>query len=96
MDICSVCKNNQKDDNYVSFVHKWHLYNGYSKSAYPRHFCSKECLNIFEKQYRCNHCNIIIYDWVEYKKAEDGFTYCNDQDEITVGNKPCYYLVFKK
>ena len=54
------------------------------------------CLNIFEKEYRCNHCNIIIYDSTEYKKAEDGFTYCNDEDELTVGNKPCYQILFEK
>jgi hypothetical protein len=91
-----MCKENKTDHTYISYVHKLHLYNGYAKVEYQRYFCSKECLDIFEKKFRCNHCHIVTYDDLEYKTGEDGFTYCNDENELTIGDKPCYQILFEK
>jgi hypothetical protein len=91
--ICDMCKNKNPDEPYVSMVHKWRPYGGYSEGVYPRYFCSKECLAFYEKEYRCNHCHIVKYDGVKYKKGKDGMVYCYDELELTIGEKPCYYLV---
>ncbi len=90
---CNICKNNNQNENFFSMVHKWREYGGYSKNLYPRYFCSAECLEIFEQDFRCNHCHIVTYEWNDYKKGPDGMTYC-DNDELTIGDKPCYYLKF--
>jgi hypothetical protein len=87
---CTICDNDYKNEEFVSMVHKWRQYGGYSEYSYPRFFCSKECLDIFEKDFRCNHCHILKYDHVEYKKGDDGMSYCNDESEITINDKPCY------
>ncbi len=92
--ICNNCKKNHKNENYVSMVHKWREYGGYSKYSYPRYFCSIDCLEHFEQEFRCNHCHIVRYDWIEHKKGPDGFTYCNDENELTVGDVPCYNIRF--
>ncbi len=86
---CTLC-NYISDSNYILYVHKWREYGGYSKNSYARYFCSKECLNNYENNYKCNYCNIVMYDWREYKKGPDGFSYCNDEYEITIGNTTCY------
>ncbi len=90
---CNMCKNNQIDEKYVSMVHKWREYHGYSQLLYPRYFCSKECLEFFEKEFRCNHCHIVVYDGVDYKTGKDGMTYCYDEVQITIGDRPCYDIV---
>jgi hypothetical protein len=92
----NICKNTDQNEKYVSYVHKWRPYGGYSKESYPRYFCSQECLDVFEKESRCNHCHIIVYNGVEYKKGDDGYMYCYDEFELTVGNRPCYYLITSK
>ena len=92
--ICNMCKINNKKDEFVSMVHKWREYGGYSKFEYPRYFCSPECLEIYERDFRCNHCHITSYEGNEYKKGPDGLMYCNDEYEITIGDKPCYVLCF--
>ena len=94
--ICNMCKNNKTDEKYVSMVHKWREYGGYSKGTYPRYFCSEKCLNVFEKECRCNHCHIAIYNGVEYKKGKGGMIYCYDELELTIGEQPCYYLVINQ
>jgi hypothetical protein len=90
---CSICRDNYENEAFVSMVHKWRDYGGYSEFTYPRNFCSKKCLDTFEKYWRCNHCHIVMYDWVKYKKGTDGMTYCNDESYLTVGDKPCFQLV---
>ena len=92
--ICNMCKINNKKDEFVSMVHKWREYGGYSKFEYPRYFCSPECVENFERDFRCNHCHITSYEWNEYKKGPDGLTYCNDEREITIGDIPCYKICF--
>lgn len=94
MNICNICKKNNKNENYISWVHKWREYGGYSKFSYPRFFCSTDCLENFERNFRCNHCHIVNYEWKEYKEGPDGFTYCYDENELTVGDKPCYNIKF--
>ncbi len=91
---CQICKKNNENNEFVSMVHKWREYGGYSANLYSRYFCSKECLNIFEKDFRCNHCHIVVYQDSEYIKGPDGLTYCNDEYQITVGDKPCYKYKF--
>jgi hypothetical protein len=92
--ICTICNINNKKDDFFSMVHKWREYGGYSKMLYPRYVCSAECLEIFEREFRCNHCHIITYEGNQYKKGVDGMTYCNDEYEITIGDTPCYNLRF--
>ena len=92
--ICCMCSINNVKEECVSMVHKWREYGGYSSLEYPRYFCSPECLETFERDFRCNHCHIISYEWNEYKKGPDGLLYCNDEREITIGDKPCYVLCF--
>ena len=87
---CILC-NNLPNTNYTIYVHKWREYGGYSKYEYPRYICSKECLTEFENNYKCNFCSMVCYDWRNYKKGDDGFTYCND-DETTIDNTKCYNL----
>jgi hypothetical protein len=94
MNICNICKKNNKNENYISWVHKWRPYGGYSKYEYPRYFCSTDCLENFERNFRCNHCHIVTYDWNNYKKGPDGMTYCDDELEITIGDTPCYNIKF--
>ncbi len=96
INICNMCKENKNDEQYVSYVHKWHLYNGYTKGVYPRYFCSKVCLDFFEKNFRCNHCHIVAYEGVEYKEGDDGFIYCYDEIDITIGPRPCYQILFQE
>ncbi len=91
--ICGICNKNEVKEEFYLMNHKWREYGGYSQGIYSRHVCSKECLEIYERDYRCNYCHIITYEWNDYKKGPDGFTYC-DNDELTVGDKPCYYLKF--
>ena len=94
---CNICDNDYKTNTeFISMVHKYQQYGGYSKYEYPRYFCSKECLDIYEKDFRCNHCHITSYDWLEFKKGKDGFSYCNDENEKTIGDKPCYQILFTK
>jgi hypothetical protein len=92
MNLCCMCRINNEKKEFVSMVHKWREYGGYSKYEYPRYFCSTDCLEIYERDYRCNHCHIVSYEWYEHKKGPDGFTYC--YDEITIGDKPCYYIKY--
>ncbi len=92
---CILC-DNISDTYYKVFVHKWREYGGYSNLEYPRYLCSKKCVNNYEKNNRCNFCHIVKYEYRYYKKGNDGFTYCNDLDEITVGNTTCYNQVFNK
>jgi hypothetical protein len=92
--ICNICNIDKEQEEFVSMVHKWRLYGGYSKYLYPRYFCSTKCIEIFERDLRCNYCNIIIYNGEQYKKGADGMTYCNDEFEITIGDTPCYNLCF--
>ena len=92
--ICNICHINNKKEEFVSMVHKWQEYGGYSNNLYPRYVCSTECLKIFERDFRCNHCHIITYKSNQYKKGDDGMTYCNDEIDITIGDKPCYDLCF--
>ncbi len=93
-DKCNICNKNNKNEQFVSMVHKWREYGGYSQNLYPRYFCSNECLEIFERDFRCNYCHIVTYDWNNYQKGPDGFTYCDNEMEITIGDKPCYYQRF--
>jgi hypothetical protein len=92
--LCGVCKESNTKEEFVSMCHKWREYRGYSSGALPRYTCSKECLDYYEKNYKCNQCKIVTYDWNQYIKASDGFTYCDNEHEITVGDKPCYYIKF--
>jgi hypothetical protein len=92
--LCYICNINNKKEEFVSMVHKWREYGGYSKMIYPRYFCSTNCLEIFERDFRCNHCHIISYEGDQCKKGPDGMTYCNDECEITIGDTPCYNLCF--
>jgi hypothetical protein len=85
--------NNQLNKNNVSYVHKWREYGGYSEGIYPRYFCSEKCLTKFEKNSKCNFCGIVAYQHRDYIKGTDGYTYCNDNEEITVGNTTCYNQV---
>ena len=94
MHLCCMCRINNEKEEFVSMVHKWRLYGGYSNYLYPRYFCSTKCLDIFERDFRCNHCNIVKYDGEQYKKGTDGMIYCNDEYEITIGDTPCYNLCF--
>jgi hypothetical protein len=89
-----MCRINNEKKEFVSLVHKWRPYGGYSKYEYPRYFCSTECLEIYERDFRCNHCHIVTYEWREYKKGQDGLLYCNDEHEITIGDTPCYNVCF--
>lgn len=70
-EICIICHQNEikNDDECISYVHKSRQYGGYSKYEYPRNFCSKECVAIFEKDFRCNNCHIISYEWIEFKNT---------------------------
>lgn len=92
--ICNICNINNQKNEYVSMVHKWREYGGYSKLEYPRFFCSPKCLETFERDFRCNHCHIVMYECNEYKKGPDGLMYCNDEQEITIDDKPCYSICF--
>ena len=87
------CTNNS-NQNIISYVHKWQEYGGYSQYEYPRFFCSHECLNDYEKNHKCNYCGIVCYDWREYKKGIDGFTYCDSINDISVGSDTCYNHVY--
>ncbi len=84
------CNNLTSDTEFISYIHKWKEYGGYSKREYPRFFCSKECLTEFEKNYKCNFCGMICYEWRNYKKGQDGFTYCDNINDISIGNTTCY------
>ncbi len=96
-DECCLCNYKlNKESYYVSYVHKDRPYGGYSKYSYPRHLCSQECLNEFEKNSRCNLCHIIIYDDALIKEGYDDYLYCNDKDICNLGNNTCYNLKFKK
>jgi hypothetical protein len=92
--LCCMCRINNEKKEFVSLVHKWREYGGYSKYEYPRYFCSPECLENFERDFRCNHCHIVKYEWREYKKGPDGLLYCNDEHEITISDIPCYYIKY--
>jgi hypothetical protein len=83
------CTNNS-NQNIISYIHKWREYGGYSQNEYPRFFCSQECLNFYEKNYKCNYCHIVLYDWRNNIKATNEYTYCDDEDELTIGNTTCY------
>ena len=45
--ICNICRINNTKEEFVSMVHKWREYGGYSNNLYPRYVCSTECLKIF-------------------------------------------------
>jgi hypothetical protein len=92
---CFLC-DNKSNENYISYVRKWREYTGYSKYEYPRYLCSYECLNNYEKNNKCNYCNIVLYEGVEYIKGNDGFSYCNDYYYITIGDKTCYNYYLNK
>jgi hypothetical protein len=94
MHLCCMCRINNKKEEFVLMVHKWREYDGYSKYLYPRYFCSAECLEIFKRDFKCNHCHIVTYEWNEYKKGPDSLLYCNDEREITIGDTSCYNLCF--
>lgn len=92
--LCCICNKSETKEEFYSMCHKWRECGGYSSMTYPRYTCSKKCLDIYEKNERCNHCHIVKYDWNQYIKGSDGFTYCNNKYELTVGDKPCYYIKF--
>lgn len=89
---CRICQKNNINEQFVSMVHKWREYTGYSKESHPRFFCSSECLETFERDFRCNHCHIIVYECNEYKKGNEGFTYCNSDFNLTIGDVSCFEI----
>jgi hypothetical protein len=92
---CCICNNNfNKEIVYISKVHKYKPYHGYTSWSYSKYLCSSECLENYEKTYRCNLCHIIIYENALIKKGYDGFVYCNDIYECTIGNTTCYNIKF--
>jgi hypothetical protein len=89
---CTLCNklcNNISDPNYTVYVHKWRDYGGYSQTQYPKYLCSQECLDYYKKNYKCNHCHIIVYDWRNYQVGPDDYIYCNDE-EVTLDDDTCY------
>lgn len=82
-DKCNMCDNKYIEE-YVSYIHKNKDRSGYTENIYPRYFCCQNCLDEYNKKYRCNMCHVAIE---KYKEASDGFNYC---DEIMVGNNTCY------
>ena len=90
MDICNLCKNKITENDIISWVHKIRPYGGYSKYLYPRYFCSKNCLDYYNKNHKCNLCGVVEYDYRNYSIGNDGYTYCDDIDEMTIGDDTCY------
>ena len=94
--VCCCCNSTHSNTEFVSMVHKWREYGGYSKYKYPRYVCSQKCLEKFEKEFRCNCCHMVTYDWIETAEDDNGFTYCNDEYYKTIHDKTCYQHITKK